>query len=151
MSGKKLSYDESIESMGALEAGLNLERPLLGAEISAGFPSPAQDYIETNLDLNRQLILHEASTFFVKVAGDSMIEAGIYEGDILIVDRALPARDKKIVIAALEGELTVKQLHIEQGRWYLLPQNQAYQAIEIGEDNDFAIWGVVTYAIHKLF
>lgn len=151
MSGKKLSYDDSIESIGVLEAGLHLERPLLGAEISAGFPSPAQDYIETNLDLNRQLILHEASTFFVKVAGDSMIDAGIYEGDILIVDKALPARDKKIVIAALEGELTVKQLHIEKGKWYLLPQNQAYQAIEIGEDSDFAIWGVVTYAIHKLF
>ena len=151
MSRKNFLYGTNIKSMGALEAGMQLERPLLGAEIAAGFPSPAQDYIEANLDLNRQLILHEASTFFVKVAGDSMMNAGIYEGDILIVDKALPPADKKVVIAALEGELTVKQLHIQKGRWYLSPQNDNYQAIEIDEDTDFSIWGVVTYAIHKLF
>ncbi|HCX72385.1 MAG TPA: peptidase S24 [Candidatus Cloacimonas sp.] len=151
MSGKKLSYGANISSIGILENGLELQRPLLGTEIAAGFPSPAQDYIEANLDLNRQLILHEAATFFVKVSGDSMIDAGIYEGDILIVDRALPATNKKIVIAALEGELTVKQLHICKNRWYLLPQNDDYKPIEIDEDTDFSIWGVVTYAIHKLF
>ncbi|MDY6915959.1 MAG: translesion error-prone DNA polymerase V autoproteolytic subunit [Candidatus Cloacimonadota bacterium] len=151
MSRNKIICGANIQEIGVLDRKAEISRPLLGSEIAAGFPSPAQDYIETSLDLNQQLIMHEAATFFVKVEGDSMEDSGIYAGDILIVDRSLPAIDKKIIIAALEGELTVKQLRIKNGRWYLFPKNKNYQTIEITPDSDFFVWGVVTYAIHKLF
>lgn len=118
--------------------------------VPAGFPSPAEDYAEGPLDLNRHLIDHPAATFFVRVKGDSMTGVGIYSGDLLIVDRALNPTSGSIVIAALDGELTVKRLHQSQGRISLLPENPAYPPIEIDHDTDFAIWGVVTKAIHFL-
>lgn len=132
------------------EGGTRLSRPLLGTEIAAGFPSPAQDYIEGSLDLNEHLIQHPTATFFVKVQGCSMVNAGINPDDILIVDRALEPAHKRIVIAALNGELTVKRLHIRGDRWFLVPENSEYSEIEITEEMDFQIWGVVTYSIHQL-
>jgi DNA polymerase V len=124
--------------------------PLYMTSIEAGFPSPADDYIEGKLDLNEHLIKHPAATFFVRVSGESMIKAGIFPGDILIVDRSLEAVNKKIVIAVLDGELTVKRLRIRSGRPSLEPENDRYTPIEIKPDMAFEIWGVVTNVIHKV-
>ena len=125
-------------------------RPLFLVSVSAGFPSPADDYIENSLDLNKYLIKHPAATFFVRVKGDSMIDAGIHSGDILIVDRALETVDKKVVIAVINGELTVKRIRMVAGKIYLLPENCDFKATEITAAMDFTIWGVVTNVIHAL-
>ena len=125
-------------------------RPLFLASVSAGFPSPAEDYIEGRLDLNRHLIKHPAATFFVRVAGDSMIGAGIHPGDILVVDRALEPQDTNVVIAVIDGELTVKRISQRHGKLFLVPDNQAYQPLEILEEMEFEVWGVVTSVIHSL-
>lgn len=127
-----------------------LERPIYLVPVAAGFPSPAEDYIEGSLDLNRHLIKHPAATFFVKVTGDSMINAGIHQGDILIVDRALEAHHNKVVIAVLNGELTVKRLKKDGVNIFLVPENINYSPIKIDENSDFEIWGVVTNVIHPL-
>ena len=118
--------------------------------VPAEFPSPAEDYAEGSLDLNRYLIHHPAATFFVRVKGDSMVGAGIFCGDLLIVDRALNPTSGSIVIAVVNGDLTVKRFHLAQGRISLLPENSAYSPIEIDHDTEFAVWGVVTKAIHFL-
>ena len=125
-------------------------RPLFLASVSAGFPSPAEDYIEGRLDLNRHLIKHPAATFFVRVAGDSMIGAGIHPGDILVVDRALEPQDSNVVIAVIDGELTVKRISQSHGKLFLVPDNKAYQPLEILEEMEFEVWGVVTSVIHSL-
>lgn len=124
--------------------------PLYMTSIEAGFPSPADDYIEGCLDLNEHLIKHPAATFFVRVSGESMINAGIYPRDILIVDRSLEAVDKKIVIAVVDGDLTVKRLRIRSGQPFLEPENDRYAPIEILPDMAFEVWGVVTNVIHKV-
>lgn len=124
------------------------ELPLFQATISAGFPSPADDYIDKSLDINELLIKHPAATFFVKVSGDSMVKAGIQSGDLLVVDRSLEPTDKKIVIAVINGELTVKRIRKMKGELFLVPENENYPSIEISEFADFEIWGVVTAVIH---
>ncbi len=125
-------------------------RPLFLACVSAGFPSPAEDYIEGRLDLNKHLIKHPAATFFVRVAGDSMIGSGIHPGDILVVDRAVEPQDGSVIIAVLDGELTVKRISQRGGRLYLVPDNCRYQPLEILEDMEFEVWGVVTAVVHSL-
>ena len=128
----------------------NLLLSLFLSRISAGFPSPADDYIEKDLDLNEYLIKHPAATFFVRVEGDSMINAGIHNGDILIIDRSLEAADKKIIIAVLNGELTVKRIRIKGDKIYLIPENDEYEPIAVTEEMEFEVWGVVAHAIHKV-
>lgn len=123
--------------------------PLMLTKIQAGFPSPADDYIEQSLDLNEYLIKKPTATFFMRVAGDSMKEAGIFENDILIVDRSLTASHNSIVVAVINGEYTVKRLHKMKDKIFLMPENKKYSAIEIKEGMDFEIWGVVTYVIHS--
>ncbi len=123
--------------------------PLYSSHVRAGFPSPADDYIETYLDLNEHLIKHPAATFFVTASGDSMTGAGIQSGDMLIVDKSLDASHGKIVIAAIDGELTVKRLSRQGGRVQLLPENDAYKPIDITDEQDLVIWGVVTHVIHS--
>ncbi|MEI6127641.1 MAG: translesion error-prone DNA polymerase V autoproteolytic subunit [Pseudomonadota bacterium] len=132
------------------EPATRLKAVLYSAQVSAGFPSPAEDYIDKKLDLNEHLIKHPAATFFVKVEGNSMINAGIHSGDMLIVDRALEPADKKIVIAVLNGEMTVKRIRKIKDKLYLMPENDTYQPTEITEDSAFQIWGVVTNVIHKV-
>ncbi|RKX17217.1 MAG: LexA family transcriptional regulator [Candidatus Zixiibacteriota bacterium] len=124
--------------------------PIFMIPVSAGFPSPAEDYIEDQLDLNKHLIKHPAATFFVKVKGDSMIDAGIHSGDILIVDRAVNPGNKKVVIAVINGELTLKRIRMSKGKLFLVPENDKYKPVEITEEMDFTVWGVVTNVIHKL-
>jgi len=129
---------------------LTLKLPLYSTRVAAGFPSPADDYIEARLDLNEHLIKHPAATFFVRVEGNSMIGAGIHENDILIVDRSIKPTDGKVVIAVINGELTVKRLKLAQNKVFLLPENDLFAAIEINEEMEFNIWGVVTNVIHSV-
>jgi DNA polymerase V len=124
--------------------------PLYRQTISAGFPSPADDELEEKLDLHQMLVKHPAATFFLKVSGHSMKNAGIHDGDILVVDRSVAPSHGKVVIASLNGELTVKRLWIEGKRVRLAAENDAYPSIDITEEADLRIWGVVTSAIHQL-
>ena len=124
--------------------------PLFTCPVSAGFPSPAEDYLEGQLDLNQHLVHHPAATLFVRVSGDSMIGAGIHTGDILIVDRALEATHNKVVIAIINGELVVKRLRLEGEKIYLMAENKDYPILLITKTMDFEIWGVVTNVIHPL-
>ena len=124
--------------------------PYLLSRISAGFPSPADDYIENNLSLSELLIKNHLSTFFMKTSGDSMIDVGINDGDILVVDRSIEAKNRDIVIAILEGNLTVKRLLFKtNGLVVLKSENIAYKDIQIPELADLEIWGVVTSVIHQ--
>lgn len=125
--------------------------PLFVSRISAGFPSPAETSLEDRLSLNDLLIEHPAATFFIRVEGDSMTEAGIFSGDLLVVDRAAPVRHGCVVVAILDGEFTVKRLNLRQSRPCLEPANPAYDVIEIQEEMDFRVWGVVRYAIHHTY
>ncbi|MBN9378106.1 MAG: peptidase S24 [Chlamydiales bacterium 38-26] len=123
--------------------------PLFQENVSAGFPSPAENYIENSLDLNDLMIKHPASTFFVRVQGDSMNGAGISTGDILVVDKALEASSGRIIVAIINGEFTVKRLMINAKGVFLEPANPKYRSLVISEEMDFQVWGVVTYVIHK--
>ncbi len=118
--------------------------------ISAGFPSPAEDYLEGRLDLNQLLIRKPAATYFVRVVGDSMTGAGIHSGDLLVVDRSLEAGDGRVVIAVLNGEMTVKRLEITQKQVCLVAENPLYPAIEVTEAMEFEVWGIVTHVIHSV-
>jgi DNA polymerase V len=140
----------SIKTIYGASTKCKKDFPLFLAKISAGFPSPAEDYIDKNLDLNEYLIKHPSATFFVRVAGNSMINAGIHNGDILVVDRALEPADNKIIIAVINGELTVKRVRKARNRLYLMPENDDFKTIEVTEEMDFQIWGVVTHVIHSL-
>jgi len=131
-----------------LDQSTKLELPLFSSRVPAGFPSPGDDYIDQTLDLN-ELVKHPSDTFLVKVEGDSMINAGIHDGDILVVDRALEADNNKVVVANLDGELTVKRLSIKDTTVLLMPDNPKYEPIEIRPLSDFRIMGVVTFVIHK--
>jgi DNA polymerase V len=126
------------------------ELPLYSCTVSAGFPSPADDYLEGQLDLNKYLIKHPAATFFVRVTGDSMIGAGIHSDDLLIVDRSLEAKDGRVVIAVVNGELLVKRLKLQSSQIFLIAENPNYPLLKITDAMDFQVWGVVTNAIHSL-
>src|SRR5918999_1299897 len=120
-----------------------LSRPLISSYVPAGFPSPAEDYVEGRIDLNRDLIRHPLSTFYIRVAGDSMIGAGILPGALLIVDRAVEAVEGNIVVARINDELCVKRFVTAGGRIMLVSENEVYEPIEIAEGMDFEIWGRV--------
>ena len=128
----------------------NLTVPLFSQSVRAGFPSPAADYAESGLDFNKLLIHEAAATFVVRAEGESMLNAGIFPGDFLVVDRSLTARKEDIVIAALDGEFTVKRLKRRNGHFILAPENPAYPVIQLDEASELSIWGVVTYVIHTL-
>ena len=124
--------------------------PLFSGKVAAGFPSPADDYVEKTLDLNELLVQKPAATFFVRAQGESMLGAGIHPNDILVVDRSIAPVSGKIVICALNGELTVKRLERGNGQWQLKAENPAYADIVIHEELELVIWGVVTNVIHAL-
>ena len=124
--------------------------PLAGGSVAAGFPSPADDYVEAGIDLNEQLIRHPSSTFFLRVSGDSMREAGIHHGDLLIVDRSLEPRAGRIVVAAIDGAFTLKRLMLHRGRWRLEAAHPDYPPLELGDADDHRLWGVAIHAIHPL-
>lgn len=143
---------KNLKFMGSAVESLpkNQAAPLFLCSVKAGWPSPADDYIEEQINLHEIAVKNPAATFFLQAAGDSMIEAGIHDGDILVVDRSAEARHNRVVIAALDGELLVKFLKQRGGRSWLAPANPDYSAIEITGREYVHIWGVVTYVLHKL-
>ncbi len=131
-------------------AGARRPLPLALEAVPAGFPSPAEDYTDKTLDLNELVVEHPAATFFVRAAGDSMRDAGVSSGDLLVVDRAVEPSPGRIVVAMTGGEFTVKRLAERGGRLWLMPANPAYAPVDVTEDESFEVWGVVVYAIRKL-
>jgi len=127
-----------------------LRLPLVDAFISAGFPSPADDYLEAKLDLNQLLIQNPNSTFFARVRGNSMLDAGIHDGDILIIDKSLEPKQTSVLICFIDGEFTVKKVMRANGDFYLMPQNKEFEPIKVNKNSDFRLWGVVTHCIHTL-
>jgi DNA polymerase V len=124
--------------------------PLYSHSISAGFPSPADDYIEDRLDLNELLVNNKAATFFLRVKGDSMVNAGIHHGDIIVVDRSVQPAHRSIVVAVVDGELTVKRLMTHMGAAELHAENPKYAPIRLQEGQELTIWGVVTSSVHQV-
>lgn len=153
MSSEKRPHSEEtplhLEFFSA-STGEKIERPLFLSPVQAGFPSPAEDYQDKKLDLNELLIKRPSSTFFVRVSGDSMKGAGIFDGDLLIVDRSLPVADNKIVIGVVNGEFTVKRIRKTNEKLFLQPENPAFRPIEILPGMDFTVWGLVLYCVHKV-
>ncbi|MDH3256900.1 MAG: translesion error-prone DNA polymerase V autoproteolytic subunit [Nitrospinota bacterium] len=124
--------------------------PLASCRVEAGFPSPADDYMEGSLDLNEHVIKHPSATYFVKASGDSMTGAGIFDGDLLIVDRSLEPAHGRVAIVELDGQLTVKRLLKSQGRFSLHSENASTPPIELQEETEVVVWGVVTHVLHNL-
>lgn len=127
-----------------------LKIPFIKEGVSAGFPSPAADFMETNIDLNKELSENQLATFYIKVKGNSMIDAGIDDKDVLVVDRSLEPQNNKIAICFIDGEFTVKRILVEKECLYLMPENPNYSPIKITEENELIIWGIVTYVIKKV-
>jgi DNA polymerase V len=131
----------------------SIQLPLFTSLVPAGFPSPAEDYSDTKLDLNKHLIANPNSTFFVAIIGDSMINADIFSGDIAIVDRSIEPKNGDIILAVIDGDFTIKRFEVtqrhrhDQAKFRLLPENSNYKPIVISEHMNFQIWGVVTYTI----
>lgn len=118
--------------------------------IHAGFPSPATDYMTQAIDLNKELVRHPAATFYGRVVGDSMIDAGVDEGDILVIDKSLEPQEGDMAVCFVDGEFTLKYLRFRLGGLTLQPANDRYPSIEVGEDTDFKVWGIVTYVIKNV-
>lgn len=125
-------------------------QPVIDGYVAAGFPSPAGDYIDNALNLKELLVRNESSTFFVQVVGNSMIDANIYDGDVLVVDKSLSPCDKSILVCFIDGEFTVKRVSKIGKDFFLIPANPEFKPIKIEKSSDFRLWGVVTFVIHKL-
>lgn len=127
------------------------EEILITEGIHAGFPSPAQDYMNECIDLNRELVRHPAATFYGRVTGDSMIDAGVEEGDVLVIDKSIEARDGDMAVCFIDGEFCLKYISLKDGNLSLLPANSKYPPIQVGDGDNFIVWGVVTYIIKKIY
>ncbi|MGZ2369896.1 LexA family protein [Ancylomarina sp. YFZ004] len=121
--------------------------PFVSAKIKAGFPSPAADFIQTKISLDRELIRNKDATFYARVEGSSMIGANIHDGDLLVIDRSLEPQNNKVAVCFVDGEFTVKRLKIEKDHVLLMPENEEFDPIKVTQENDFTIWGIVTYII----
>lgn len=140
----------SVTAVHKLDTSNCLTRPFYLSRVAAGRPSPAEDDVDSTLDLNEHLVRHPDSTYYVEVEGDSMVASGIHDGDILIVDRSVEPAEGSIVIAALDGELTVKRIGRNGDALRLEPASPHHSPIEVSSDNDLVIWGVVRHVIHDL-
>ena len=123
---------------------------LIEQGISAGFPSPAEDFKEIRISLDKELVKNKEATFYARVSGDSMVGAGLDDGDLLVVDRVLNPENGKIAVCFIDGEFTVKRIKKEKNKLYLMPENKKYKPIEVTEENELIIWGVVQYVIKKV-
>lgn len=126
-----------------------LDLPYADGGVRAGFPSPAQDYMDRSIDLNRELVPHPESTFYGRVEGDSMEDRGIFEGDIMVIDKSLEPRNGDVAVCMVDGEYTVKFVEFHADHVMLIPANPAYRPLRVEADEQFDVWGVVTYVIHK--
>lgn len=144
---EKITTTQSLTEPKLLASRSKISLPFFGSTVQAGFASPADDFIEDYLDLNELLVKHEQATYFVRVVGRSMIGANIYPDDVLIVDRSIEATHNQIILAVVDGEVTVKRLFQQHGRTLLRPENSEFKDIEI--TGDLQCWGVVTYIIHR--
>lgn len=133
-----------------IDISSNLPLQYADEGIKAGFPSPAQDYLEQAIDLNKELIRHPASTFYGRVVGDSMRDEGIEEGDILVIDKSLELLDDDLAVCFIDGEFTVKRVRLEPDAAWLVPSNSNYPPIKVTKDNEFMVWGIVTYTIKRI-
>ena len=124
-----------------------LELPVISAGISAGFPSPAMDFIDLTIDMNKHLIKHPSATFYGRVKGVSMKDAGISDGDLLVIDKSISPSNDKIAVSYIDGDFTVKRIKIENDCIWLIPENETYNPIKVTCENDFIIWGIVTHVI----
>lgn len=138
-----------VTSVSEFQRGESINVPIYLCRVSAGFPSPASDYVESNIDLNDWLIRNKLATYIVRVEGDSM-SGEIHPDDRLIVDRSIEPRHKDVVVACVDGEMLVKRLIVEEGRHFLVAENPQYPAIELNGDRELVIWGVATHSIHRL-
>ena len=137
---------KQLEIVGA-DTSSQLPLPYADQGIRAGFPSPAQDYMDLSIDLNRELIRNPSSTFYGRVKGDSMQDAGVSEGDVLVIDKSLEPQDGDMAVCFLDGEFTLKFIQLEKDVIWLIPANEAYDPIRVTAENEFLIWGIVTYTI----
>lgn len=126
-----------------------LPRPLISEGISAGFPSPAIDFDEISIDLNKELIENPASTFYGRAKGQSMKDAGIEDGDLLVIDKSIEAVNGKIAVCYIEGEFTLKRIKLANGECWLMPENKDYKPIPVSPEDEFTVWGIVTHIIKK--
>lgn len=126
------------------------ELPFIAGGIKAGFPSPAADFDETKISLDNVLVKNREATFYAKASGNSMIGAGIDDGDILVIDRSIEAQNNKIAVCFIDGEFTVKRIQIEKDCVFLMPENPQFQPIKVTEENQLIIWGIVTYVIKSV-
>lgn len=133
----------------SIDPSSHLPLPYADEGIKAGFPSPSQDYMEMAIDLNKELIKHPSSTFYGRVKGNSMKDAGVQDGDVLIIDKSLEPQTGDMAVCYIDGEFTLKYIHITREAVWLKPANDEYQPIKVTADNDFIIWGIVTYVIKK--
>lgn len=127
-----------------------MELPLSNERVAAGFPSPAEDFTQRGIDLNKELITNPASTFYARVSGLSMVDEGINDGDLLVIDKSLIPRNGCIAVCYIDGEFTLKRLEKHKDHALLIPANKEFKPIKVTEENDFCIWGVVTYVIKKV-
>ena len=132
------------------ETSVYIKRPIVNEDIAAGFPSPAEDFKEIRISLDKELVQNENATFYARVRGNSMIDANIEDGDLLVIDRSIESRDGKIAVCMLDGEFTIKRLKVEQDCMYLMPENNNYKPIKVTEENELIIWGIVTYVVKKV-
>ena len=130
--------------------GESLGQWLIEQGISAGFPSPADDFKEIRISLDRELVKNEESTFYARVSGDSMIEAGLDDGDLLVIDRSLEPQNDKIAVCFIDGSFTVKRLKVDVDCVYLMSENKNYKPIKVSEGDELLIWGIVTYVVKKV-
>ena len=126
-----------------------LEIPVVSTAISAGFPSPALDFIDLSIDMNKHLIKRPSSTFYGRVKGQSMKDVGITDGDLLVIDKSITPKNDQIAVCYVDGEFTIKKIKLEQDVCWLIPANDAYQPIRVTSQNDFLIWGIVTHVIKE--
>lgn len=145
---KLIQKNKQLEFYSA-ETATELKLPLADG-ISAGFPSPAEEYMELSLDFNKDMIPHPASTFYAKVKGNSMKDAGINNGDILVIDKSLEPSNGKKAVCYIDGEFTLKTIQIKKDEIWLIPANPEYKQIRVTKENEFTIWGIVTFVIHKM-
>ena len=130
--------------------GDSLGQWLVEQGISAGFPSPADDFKEIRISLDKELVKNQESTFYARVSGESMTEAGLDDGDLIVIDRSLNPENGKIAVCFIDGEFTVKRIKKEKDKFYLMPENKKYKPIKLEEDNELIIWGIVEYVIKKV-